>query len=292
MPDPIDLSAVRPGDVLLHMGRGEISKLIAWASDSGYSHAALVFDPQTVAEAVSVGVRKTDLGERAVDRGDFTVIDVLRFGGAGAGLDPAALSALQAQVNAFIGAPYPLDELFELGVVCALRSKLDWPEPAKWFLRVVLDHVIHTDPGRMVCSEFVYRSFAEAATAPAGRLRPRIEVIAQAPTPFPHIDWLALLKEYEEARHRSPSRALPPAPTSSAVQGLQARAIPPAATTPDTDIAAQAEQIRSLRAGHALRGVTSMAAIEDPWPNPATVTPADLANSPSFGRVGRLLQSA
>lgn len=292
MPDPIELTAVRPGDVLLHMGRGEISKLIAWASDSGYSHAALVFDVQTVAEAVSVGVRKTGLADRAVDSTDFSVIDVLRFGGRNASLDPAALSALQAKVDGFIGAPYPLDELFELGVVCALRSKLDWPEPAKWLLRVALDHVIQTDPGRMVCSEFVYRSFAEAATVPAGRLRPQIEVVDQPPVPFPHIDWLALLKEYEEARHHSPNRALPPAPTAGEGQGLQTRPMAPAAGMSDADIAAQAERIRHLRAPSATRALTSRAAIEDPWPNPATVTPGDLANSPSFGCVGRLLQSA
>ena len=291
MLDPIDLTAVRAGDVLLHMGRGEISKLIAWASDSGYSHAALVFDGKTVAEAVSVGVRKTGLAGRSVDAADFTLIDVFRFGGADTGLDPEALAALQAKMDGFMGAAYPLDELFELGVVCALRSKLDWPEPARWFLRVVLDHVIHTDPARLVCSEFVYRSFAEAATTPAGRLRPRIEVLDQPATPFPHIDWLALLKEYEAARHRSPNRTLPPAPTAGDVRGLQVGSVTRAAE-PDADIAARADQIRRARAGVAARGLAQPAAIEDPWPNPATVTPADLANSPSFGKVGRLLQSA
>lgn len=295
MPDSIQPSDVRPGDVLLHMGRGEISKLIAWASDSSYSHAAWVLDAETVAESVSVGVRKTPFAARAVDATDFSLIDVLRFGGQQGGLDAAALKALQARAERFMGAQYPLDELFELGVVCALRSKLDWPEWARWLLRIALDHVIQTDPARMVCSEFIYRCFAEADTAPPGRLRPRIEVLDSPPTPFPHINWIALWEEYEAARGRSANRALPAAPSQNMARDLATPASAAEPSAPDAAIADRAAQVRERRAAlypPAARGLNAVREIEDPWPNPATITPADLANSPSFGMLGRLLQSA
>jgi len=265
------------------MGDGEISKLIAWASNSLYSHSALVLDAETVIEAAGSGVRTTALAQRLANSKEFSLIDSYRFGGAKGGLITAQLSALQTQAKSFLGDAYPLDELFELGVVCALRSKLDWPEPLKWLLRIALDHVVHTDPTKMVCSEFIYRSYAEAPTNPAGALRPTIEVVEAPQRPFPDISWLGLLKEYEEARHAAPR--LPPAPTAApALRSLATQ------TVVAPDIAAQAEHIRQRRSATTANTLATVQ-IVDPWPNPATVTPQDFADSPSFGKAARLLPS-
>src|SRR5690606_2207004 len=48
---------LRTGDVLLMMGEGPLSDLIAWASDSIYSHAAIVADAGDLIEASTAGVR-------------------------------------------------------------------------------------------------------------------------------------------------------------------------------------------------------------------------------------------
>lgn len=265
---PLDL---HPGDVLLHMGKGEISKLIAWASNSRYSHAALVLDSDSLIEATASGVRIKALAPRLVERDEFVLIDGWRFKDGKGSLSTDHLGALQARARSFLGAPYPLDQLFELGIICALRSKLDWPEPLKWLLRVALDRAVQADPSRMVCSEFVYRSFAEATTEPPGALRPVIEVVDTPELPFPDIDWLALLKEYEQARHSTP---LPAAPHTAPLQ-LQASGA-------DPEHIALAEEIRRRRQG-------PVKAIVDPWPNPETVTPEDFATSPSFWRASSIL---
>ncbi|GAA5176567.1 hypothetical protein GCM10025771_11620 [Niveibacterium umoris] len=280
----IPLSAVRPGDVLLHGGVGPLSDLIAWASNSIYSHAAMALDADTMIEAGATGVITRPMSTRLTDTAHYTLIDVYRFGPPGAGLNAAQLAALEAKARAFLGTPYPLDKLFELGVVCAVRSQLDWPEPLRWLLRVALDHVVESDPNQMVCSEFVYRSYAEADTQPAGALRPVIEVVEQKPAPFPHIDWIALIEEYEDARHHSVNRALPAAPSAPRAVGTAGP------TAADPHIAAQAALIRARRARPATRSL-AVKEIIDPFPNTATVSPQDFAASPSFSLLGRVLPS-
>jgi len=275
---------VRPGDVLLHMGDGEISKLIAWACDSSYSHSALVLDSENLIEAISSGVKISPLAPRLIDSEEYSLLTAWRFGGPEGGLSAEQLTALQDSARSFIGATYPLNQLFELGVICALRSKLDWPEPLKWLLRVALDQVVHSDPTQMVCSEFVYCSFADAKTQPPGALRPIIDVVKTTPLPFPDIDWLALIKEYEEARHTSP-HPLPSAPLRAVGVGAPASTAP---RTVDPEHAALAEQIRQMRS--AVRTpLTGIARIVDPWPNPETVTPEDFATSPSFAFAAQIL---
>lgn len=271
---------VRPGDVLLHMGDGEISKLIAWASNSRYSHSALVLDDTKLIEATGAGVKTKPLAPRLTDKQEFSLIDAWRFGGIDARLSAAQLAALQDSARSFIGAPYPLNQLFELGIICAVRDKLAWPEPLKWLLRIALDQVVHSDPGQMVCSEFVYRSFAEAKIEPS--LRPIIDVVATAQLPFPDIDWIALYEEYEQARQASP-HPLPSAPLRAVgtTPGL-------AAPTVDPEHQALATQIRQMRRA-ARTPVTGLARIVDPWPNPETVTPEDFATSPSFALASRIL---
>jgi hypothetical protein len=264
------------------MGDGEISKLIAWASNSRYSHSALVLDSSTLIEATGAGVKTKPLAPRLTDSQEFSLIDAWRFGGVDAQLSAARLAALQDSARSFLGAPYPLNQLFELGIVCALRDKLAWPEPLKWLLRIALDQAVHSDPGQMVCSEFIYRSFADAKTEPPGALRPIIDVVAAAQLPFPDIDWFALYREYEEARQASP-HTLPAAP-------LRASAAPsPAApATVDPEHAALARQIRQMRRS-ARTPMAGIAEIVAPWPNPETVTPEDFATSPSFALAAQIL---
>ena len=60
----LPVAELRTGDVLLMMGEGPLSDLIAWASDSIYSHAALVADAGDLVEASTVGVRRYPLATR------------------------------------------------------------------------------------------------------------------------------------------------------------------------------------------------------------------------------------
>ena len=46
------------------MGRGQLSKLIAWVGDSAYSHAAMVIGNGELIEAATKGVRHASLAER------------------------------------------------------------------------------------------------------------------------------------------------------------------------------------------------------------------------------------
>lgn len=263
---------LRPGDVLLHAGTGEISKLIAWASNSVYSHCALVLDADTLIESAANGVATSPLATRLADTTHFTLIDAWRWGGSSGQIAPDALAAMQARARSALGDPYPLDALFELGVVCAVRDAVDWPPHLHWLIRVALDHVVHLDPSRMVCSEFVYRCFAEAATVPPGALCPVINVLSGPTRPFPQIDWAALVEEYLQALRYM--HHAPPPPESPG------RAL----ASPREALAVQAAAARAHRAGAAPRG-----GMVEPHPNADTVTPQDFANSPSFGLLGRVL---
>ena len=60
----LDPSGLLPGDFGLTLGRSQISKLIAWAGDSLYSHAFLVFDQNQLIEAAPGGVRFVQIAQR------------------------------------------------------------------------------------------------------------------------------------------------------------------------------------------------------------------------------------
>ena len=276
-----------PGSILLHMTKGEISKLIAWADDGMYSHAAIVLDAGTIAEAVSEGIRQFRLADRLADAADFRWIDAYA---PAQPLGADDLEAVRAVAQGYLGAPYPLNELLLLGLICAARDKIPGNGWLRLIVREAFDLALDPDPGAQVCSEFVFRCFAEAKTSPARRLAPQIVIEPRQHVPFPEIDWWALWREYEAARDRAHGTTKPPGrlPEPSA-----------AATRLGEGVLADADELRAkaaqIRARYGIGRIAAEAVAagrnEDPRPNPKLVTPADLAGSPSFRLAGRIVSS-
>lgn len=277
MPNEIAVEDLRPGDLLLHVGRGEISKLIQWASDSDYSHVAMVFAPGLLAEAVSGGVGYDHpLAARVASvPQQFERIDIVR-----PVLDPIAanvLDGLQASAKRFAGARFALNQMFELGVISALRNRMPSDPAVQRLLTWIFDQLLPDDPSSLVCSEFVYRSYERCGQP---ELDPTIPAVAsRAQRSFPRVDWIALWKEYREAKHRQE----PPA-------SLEAMGMPGGAQALDVGtrhrieqdyLAAQA-RARSLLVQNEPSGWTPLGGI-----NPKLVLPQDLAASSTFKQEGR-----
>jgi hypothetical protein len=280
-------ASLAPGSILLHMTKGEISKLIAWADNGQYSHAAIVLDDDKIAEAVAAGVREFPLADRLAQADEFRWIDAYA---PAQPLGAADLEAVRTVAKGYVGVPYPLNELMLLGLVCAARDKIPEHEWARWIVREAFDLALAADPKSQVCSEFVFRCFAEAKTSPARRLAPRIVVEPRREVPFPDINWGALWKEYEDARQRAHG---PPTRPRTPLRPAVAATRPVEGDRVDLDeLRAKAAQVRARRGVGAIAAATAAAGpIEDPRPNPKLVTPADLAASPSFSVAARVVSS-
>jgi hypothetical protein len=260
---------LEPGDILLHMGTGELSKLIAWVGDGLYSHAALVIEGGRLIEAAAAGVRHATLADRTRMTANFRYIDVFRPLRPGL-LDTKGIAAVLAAAEVYLGRPYPMTSLVTLGIACAVRNKVPSDPDMRKAIRMALDLVIENDTSKVVCSELVYRGFDEATTRPAHALR--LEVIVQPPirTPLPAIDINALLAECLDDYRRS----LP--------KGKAALTFNAPAGEADVD-----ELLKRARTTLGLGGPRSPSA-NDYVPNPKTVLPADLEYSPGVKKIGRL----
>lgn len=289
-----DKSGIRPGDVLLHRGSGQLSALIAWAGDSPFSHAAFVYDDAQISEAAAVGVRHMPLPGRLVDATDFLRIDVYR---PTAELAANQLAAVRAVADGYLGTPYPINELTQLAVICALRDKIPHDNRLRLLLREVSDHLIDNDPHHLVCSEFVYRAFAEAKLTPS--IAPRIAILDWVDTPFPEINWLELIIELEEDKKR--------AQNAQKNRGVPAPS-PPSPSLRD-DVAVSTDELRQKHAelrealgvsAKATPATNSAAIVNamagpllfEPNPNPRTILPADLASSPDFKCMGTVFPAS
>jgi hypothetical protein len=298
---PFPADGLRTGDVLLMLGDGPLSELIAWASDGPYSHAAIVADDGDLIEATSRGVVRTPLPAKLADRDHYHFIDAMRMDGTrGPGLAAADAAAVLARAASLLGTPYPLDQLALFGVIMAVRGK--WPRHAlgRLLVRVALDHALPDDTGQVVCSEVVYRAYAECAVEPSGRLAPVIVVGGRGTAPFPDIDWKALFDELWPLLGPRDREALEPArPAFQAAReggaGLLRAGAPSLPVVGDDEL----EAARRAVLGHAgLPGARSGALAQRaddpgtvvPDPNPRLVSPQDLAASPSFAMLGRLMQ--
>lgn len=254
-----------PGDVLLHMGRGELSKLIAWVGDSAYSHAAMVIGNGELIEAATKGVRHASLAERTRMAAAFDYVDAYRPLRP-TPRDTGEIAALLAAADVYLGRPYPMTSLLTLGIVCAVRNKIPGDERLHQALRMALDLVVQDDPSRVVCSELVYRGYAEAVTKPPQALRLPITHRASQATPLPKIDLVALALEcLEDYQRANPKGAL--------------RAVAAHAELPE--LLAQARSTLGI-GGLQASGAGASA------PNPKTVLPADLEFSTGLRKLGRL----
>lgn len=295
---PARADDLETGDILLMLGQGPLSDLIAWASDGPYSHAALVADGGDLIEAAATGVRRYPLAQRLADQANYHYIDAFRVHPADAPLSAGDLGDVLAKAVAMLGVPYPVDQLALLGAIMAVRGK--WPvHPlARLLVREALDHAVPDDAGRVVCSEMVYRAYAECAAAPAGRLAPEIVAGERGDAPFPDIDWKALFEEVwpllRPARRQAlqSSVARVNALGSGDAAGVLAAADGVAVSDAELEQARLAVLAR-FDAGPAAAGGNALmadAAAVDARPNPKLVSPQDLAASPSVTARGRLMQ--
>ena len=298
---PARADALETGDILLMLGQGPLSDLIAWASDGPYSHAAMVADDGDLIEASAAGVRRYPLAQRLVDQVNYHYVDAFRVHGAGGGpLDAADLGDVLAKAVAMLGIPYPVDQLALLGAIMAVRGK--WPvHPlARLLVREALDHAVPDDAGRVVCSEMVYRAYSECAATPEGRLAPQIVVGERGDAPFPDIDWKALFEEVWPLLRPKRQQALQA--NMARLNALRSSDAAGILTAADGAVVSDAELEQARLAVLARFGAAPAAAggngnalmadavAVDQRPNPKLVSPQDLAASPSVVALGRLMQ--
>lgn len=288
----LHITDLRPGDVCLMLGAGELSKLIAWIGDTIYSHAFLVYDERQLAEAALSGLRLYPLAERIADTREALILDVYRPSDrAGNALSPAQIKAMRDKTDEFLGRPYARNELAQMGIMAALRNKRADSEPVRLLMRIALNHLLKDDPKHMVCSEFVYRIQQDAAVEPAGMIRPTILVNPSAHLPLPKVDVPALWKElkalFKPARAgRGSSSAANGSGTGSADPSLPP-GVQEAFKAPTTTHQHLDELIALVRAKH-LPVAAPNNVLVVPDPNPKTILPLDLAASPSLRFIGRL----
>ncbi|WP_241688262.1 hypothetical protein [Pseudoxanthomonas composti] len=299
-------ASLLPGDVLLMLGDGPLSALIAWCGDSVYSHAALVADNGELIEAAASGVRRYPIAQRLQDDKNFGFIDGFHtLAHDGQALDAADRAAIVAHAQSLIGTPYPLDSLATLGVIVAIRGKLPQHRLARLLVREALDHLVRNNPSHMVCSELVFRALAECDVQPLGRLAPTIVITPPTHLPFPEIDWVALLEEVGPLLW--PKSKLKLALAAATPVDAAAGVVDEAAVAPGEDLADEAlmQHVAQARAVLGLQPAppslatdavgAKMAAAgpaDDPRPNPKLVTPQDLAATPDHVALGRLMQAA
>lgn len=272
----IKYDELRPGDVLLHASKGEVSKLIQWASDSDYSHIAMVYKPGLLAEAVSSGVHfDSDLKKRIEGiPAAFHRIDAWRPTGAGDPISDAALAALRASADQMQGRKFALNQWLELGLVCALRNKVPDKPIWKWLITKVIDTFVQVDPSRLLCSEFVYLAFFHAATTPPGQLRPVLSRPNRPNRPFPNdLDIQKLIEEYLKAAGQS-AQLLDIAALLNAFAALTSSQI-------EANWEQARDAVRNRIRSELTAGMTG--------PHPDLIEPQDFAESPSFRSLGSVV---
>jgi hypothetical protein len=263
----LEQADLRPGDFGLTLGRSQISKLIAWAGDSLYSHAFLVFDQNQLIEAAPGGVRLVPIARRMREP-SLLLFDVYRPSNSqGYSYQEREILAMQAQAREYVGRDYPMNELMQLGLMSALRNKIQVPEPLRWILRIALDAVIRDDPKEMVCSELIFRILREAKVEPKGTLEPSIINPVRSHAAMPPIDLVALWREIEQLF-----------PKAQAAELAQRQAIS------EAELEEKAAFIRAKYASAALKTTVFIV----PNPNPKTIFPADLERSPSVRFLARM----
>ncbi|RTL20949.1 MAG: hypothetical protein EKK52_09255 [Burkholderiales bacterium] len=293
MPDTISIAALRPGDILLHAGTGEISKLIKWASDSLYSHAALVYAPGLLAEAISGGVHlDQSIAARLADHDEVTRIDVVRPVNGGQPLTGAQVGRLQAAAQALQGRKFALNQMAELGLICVLRNKLTDNMAARRLIHWLLNEVVPENENRLVCSEFVYLAFHGTQDA---ALDPQIVVTPAKDLPWPDVDYAQLLEEYLQARRRvNPAQdalaleALTPDPTAAEFMAALEAATVSELSDLEARLATARAGLQALRQP-AVAASAGLLAAHEAAVNAFLVVPEDLRNSPSFQFLGQLM---
>lgn len=301
------LAEVQAGDVLLSLGHGELSRLLAWNGDSDYSHGALAVGDGDLAEAATTGSRRMAIDDPR-RWGEMVYTDVYRpICAAGERREPRDIDAVVAAGLEMLGRPYPIDFLKQLAIIVTVRQHVPHHAIGRLLVRVALDHLANDESQHLTCTELVFRAFDEAQVQPVRALSPVVKVIPFAEKPRPSVDWLALWKEVEPllAASKTPANGkrggatpLPATPQSDVSALLASGEIPrddhPAITDAAIAKALAAARARHLRAVPPPRAPDAKALRRDlrldivPNPNPKTVIPVDFQTSPSYRRMGRI----
>jgi hypothetical protein len=159
----ITLDDVKPGDVLLFHGRGLIPWAIRLFDGSEVNHAAIAMPNGTLYEAGGSGLRSSNLAE-ACSSAKYTLVRRLD----GQPLDPVLARADTLFADR---SKYAYHQILLL-VLLAMTRRIPAPRAARRLLRSALDHaatavgdLVPTGKQRMICSEYVYRCYAEAVEA-------------------------------------------------------------------------------------------------------------------------------
>ncbi len=282
----VSMSDLRPGDLLLHASKGEISKLIMWASDSDYSHIAMVFEPGLIAEARSAGVLFAErLDARVQNIGKaFHFIDVLRPRQPDP-LPADVLQALQESARRLEDAHFALNQMLELGLICALRNKMPGGTLVQRLVGSILARLVRQDPTRLVCSEFLYLAYRDAQTEPPGLLAPRFEHVARPDRPFPaDFDLWELLREYQKASGAEPEGVVQEMLAAAGTGGLGALA------SSLTGAQGGSAGLQSLVVQARQKSVAGLfLPVGGGAVNPELTLPQDFADSASFTFLGTLV---
>jgi hypothetical protein len=290
----------RPGDLLLCMGKSEISKLIAWSADSDYSHAAVVIDPENLIEASLGGVRIISLEAERQLHEHYFFIDTWRS----LSTWPHPLTAQNAEAlnrigRHYLNRPYPTSFLPELGIAITVRQKFPEDPAMRYVVRLAMDlaiEVLTKDSDTIMCSELAYRMYMEGEYEPRNLLRPEIIVTPKSDTPFPEINYYELWKEIQQILPHSlrpifrAALSIPDSATDEAPQPVDAElgwlnAAAYAGVPTDAELAETARRVAEAAQENAK--ASGLGAI--PIPNPKMITPGDLQSSPSFKKVSRFL---
>jgi hypothetical protein len=289
----IPVDTVQIGDVMLMRGRGQLSSLIAWFGDSIYSHASMVAAAGKLIEAAHAGVVEVPLQARLAATDKVWLVDAYRpLANDRSPLSEGDREQVLDHGLSMLGRPFAMNELVTIGVIVALRDKTfpRAPQWLRWLVREAFDHALANDPSQMVCSEFIYRCFAENAAVPTGRLAPEIVVTEPADLPFPAIDVPALMSEVwpllrpqRKARlERSPVGLLR-GDIEHALEDVGEDELAAAARAVRGHLGVAEPEVGLLKAATAGRVVPSV--------NPKLVRPRDLEETPCHQPLGRLMQA-
>jgi len=159
-------SDIRAGDVLLFRGTSALSWAIRLFDGGDVNHAAIALGDGHLAEAAGAGLVLADI-EPAVARNTF--VEVRRRHD----VAPADIADVVATAQRYVtnGNRYAYQQIFLLALL-GITRRIPAPRAARRLLRSAMDHaaaalndLIPSGRTRMICSEFVYRTYAEASTA-------------------------------------------------------------------------------------------------------------------------------
>jgi hypothetical protein len=183
MPQFIQPSDLKPGDVFLYHGDSFLSRLIRLFDGTEYSHASIFSGDDHVVEALGEGVVGRSIKQSIADA-KFT--DVYRYrnkdsgGQLGDDQSPLPAKPVIAKATAFEQNKdrYAYEQIVFLALLASTRQT-SAPSPLLgMILRNLLDHasdvlahLIATGKEPLICSELVYRCYIESGAAYQVRIR-------------------------------------------------------------------------------------------------------------------------